>query len=922
MELLDRERELAALNDLLESSRSGAGGALLLRGELGIGLTALLDHLVESAAGMRVARVTGAEWERRLPFAAAHQLCTAWLDRLGELPDPQRDALEVAFGVREDAAPDRLLVGLGVLGLLASVAGEEPLVCTVDDVQLLDPASAEVIAFAARRLDGTRVALALAAHEPLPAGASYAGLRELRVGGLGRDAARKLIESVVVGPIDTFVRERLVGEASGLPLALLDLPTALTPAQLAGSVELPRVLPVGEQLEGRLLGAVCDLPADTRTFLLLAAAEPEVGASLLWRAADHLGVSVDAAAVAEERGLIRVGQRVSFRHPLMRLAIYGDAPVSERQRVHEALVDAIDPDVDRDLRALHRAAASLAPDEDVAVQLEESAVRAKGRRDYGTAASLLEQSAELTPDPVRRYKRTLVAAQAALAGGALAKATALLDRPPPRSVDEAQRAQADSLRGAIGLALGQGADRVTMLLDAARALGPLDARLARDTYLEALEVAIHAGVLGSDASLIRAAEAARAAPRAPDPQTGADLLLEGVALLVTSGHRASVTTIRKALDALRGADEPRWLALASIAAAEIWDDDALHDLMSRSVALSSGAGDSAIFPPALRPLGDLDAVVAGRFGTTTAPFAEVWGEEGEEGRQARLVTPGELIASAWRGRSTEARELADACMREAFVREVGLDVAVAQYAIAVLEVGLGRYEAALTVVREVCEEDRLFVVTSALPELVEAAVRMGERQLAVDAVRRLSERTRASGTHWALGTLARARALVEEGDTAEDLYREAVEHLRRCRAAPQLARAHLVYGEWLRRERRRREAREQLRTARDMFIFMGAQAFAERARMELAATGEHAARRAAEASADLLTPQEARIAKVVADGASNAEVAAQLFISPRTVEYHLHKVFRKLGVSSRTQLARVLRESGGAPMPTDSEEPA
>jgi DNA-binding CsgD family transcriptional regulator len=923
MELLDRERELAALNDLLESSRSGAGGALLLRGELGIGLTALLDHMTESASGMRVARVTGAEWERHLPFSAAHQFCVSWLNRLGELPDPQRDALELAFGVRDGAAPDRLLVGLGVLGLLANVAHDEPLVCTVDDVQLMDPASAEVIAFAARRLDGTRVALALAAHEPLPAGTPYAGLREIHVGGLGRDAARKLIDAVAVGPIDTFVRERLVGEASGLPLALLELPAALTPAQLAGSIELPRVLPVGEQLEGRLLGAVRDLPADTRTFLLLAAAEPEVGASLLWRAAGHLGVSVDAAAAAEERGLIRIGHLVSFRHPLMRLAIYGAAPVSERQRVHEALVDAIDPDVDRDRRVLHRAAASLAPDEDVATQLEESAARAKGRREYGMAASLLEQSAELTPDPVRRYQRTLVAAQAALAGGALAKATALLDRPPPRSVDETQRAQTDSLRGAIGLALGQGADRVMMLLDAARALEPLDGRLARDTYLEALELAVHAGGLGSDTSLMRAAEAARAAPRAPDPQTGADLLLEGVALLVTAGHRASVTTIREALDSLQGADEPRWLALGSIAAAEIWDDDALHDLMCRSVALSRGAGDSAIFPPALRQLGDLDAVVAGRFGTTTAPFSEVWGEAGQEdGRKARLVNPGELIASAWRGRSTEARELADACMREAFERELGLDVAVAQYAIAVLEIGLGRYEAALTVVREVCEEERLLVVTSALPELVEAAARIGERQLAVDAVRRLSERTLTSGTNWALGTLARARALVEEGENAEDLYREAVEHLRRCRAAPQLARAHLVYGEWLRRERRRREAREQLRTARDMFIFMGAQAFAERARMELAATGEQAARRAEEASADLLTPQEARIAQAVADGASNAEVAAQLFISPRTVEYHLHKVFRKLGVSSRTQLARALRESGAAPLPTGSEEPA
>ena len=922
MELLDREREIAALHDLLESSRRGRGGALLLRGEPGIGLTALLDQLSESASGMRVARVTAVEWERSLPFAAVHQLCVPWLHRMDELPDPQQDALEAAFGVRNLPAPDRLLVGLGVLGLLSNVAEEEPLVCTVDDVQWLDPPSAEAIAFAARRLGATRVAFALAAHEPLPASAPHAGLREVHVGGLSHDAACKLLDSVVPEPIDPAVKDRLVAAASGVPLALLELSGALTRAQLAGSTELPRMLPVGARLERRLLGMVGDLPADTRTFLLLAAAEPDIGASLLWRAAEYLGIPADAAVAAEEDGLIRVGKRVTFRHALMRLAIYGGATVFDRQRAHEALVNAIDPGVDRDRRAFHRAAASRAPDEDVAVELEGSATRAKGRREYGTAAGLLEQSAELTPDPIRRYQRTLAAAQAALAGGAPARATALLDRPPPQSVDERQRAQTDPLRAAIGLALGQGVDRVTTLVDAARALGPLDARLARDTYLEALEVAIRSGGLGSDTALVEVAENARAAPQVPGPPTAADLLLEGVTLLVTVGHRFATAPIREALDSLRSTDEPRWLALGSIAAVEIWDDEALHDLTSRSIALGCGVGDSSTAPAAFRQLGDLDAVVAGRFGTTTTVFAGVGAADELGDQQEPSVSAGDLIAAAWRARSTEAREVAEVCMREAFARGLGLDVAVAQYAISILEIGLGRYEAALTVVREVCEGDRLLVVTSALPELTEAATRSGERQLAAAAVSRLSERARASGTNWALGTLARSRALLEVGSRAEELYREAVERLRRCRAAPQLARAHLVYGEWLRRERRRREAREQLRTARDMFIFMGAQAFAERARTELAATGEQTARRAAQASAEPLTPQEARIARAVADGASNAEVAAQLFISPRTVEYHLHKVFRKLGVGSRTQLARVLRESGAGLAWVDSDGPA
>ncbi|MGZ4413530.1 MAG: LuxR C-terminal-related transcriptional regulator, partial [Gaiellaceae bacterium] len=754
-----------------------------------------------------------------------------------------------------------------------------------------------------------RMALVFAAHEPVRTGPSFGGIRELDVGGLPRDVASELLGAVVAGPLDSRVRDRLIAEAGGLPLGLIELPAQLTAEQLAGLARLPEVLPAGDRLRKTLLGPLRGMPRETRTLLLLAAAEAEGRTSLLWSAAALLGISADAAGPAEAAGVLSVAQRVSFRHPLSRLAIYEAAPVAERQRIHQALVEAIPP-VDPDRRTWHRAVATLAPDEGVAAELEGSAARARGRRDHASAAALLERAAEFTADPEKRFRRTLAAAHAALGAGAPGRATALLDRARPQPDDDLQRAQADRLRGAIGLALGQGADRATMLLRAARALESLDTRLARDTYLEALEVAIYTGHLGSGTGLLKAADAARSAPRMADSQViAADLLLDGLALLMTSGHKSAMPVMRRALESLRGARELRWLALGSLAALEVWDDDALHDLSNRQVDLAREVGGSDRLPHGLDS--DLDEVVAGRFGTATSPFAETPEGVGAAGG-ADIVSPAELIASAWRGRSAEARELAEGCMREAFARQLGFHVAVAHHAMAVLELGLGRYEAALSAAREACEEPTLYVVTATLPELIEAAVRTGERELAVSAIARLAERSLPSGTDWALGTLARCRALLEDGARAEKLHRKAIELLRRSRAAPQLARAHLLYGEWLRRERRRREAREQLRTARDMFIFMGAQAFAERARGELTATGEHARRRVTESTANLLTTQEARIAKLVGEGASNAEIAAQLFISPRTVEYHLHKVFRKLDVSSRTQLARVLLEPNGS----------
>jgi DNA-binding CsgD family transcriptional regulator len=906
MELLDREPERAALNGLIESAGRGRGGALVLRGEPGVGLSTLVEDQVARASRMRVARIRGARPERDIDFAALHQLCAPMLEQLDGLPARQRDSLAAAFGLIEGRAEDPFLVGLAVLGLLSESAEKQPLLCAIDDAQWLDEPSAEALAFVARRVDREPVAFVFAIHDTA-ASTPFAGIDELHVPGLPPEACRQLLASAITGPLDGVVRDRVIADLGGNPLALLEVYGQLTPEQLAGVAGLPEILPLGDRLAKKLLGPIPDMPRETQTLLLLAAAEPDGTASVLWTAAASLGLSADAAAPAEAQGVLRLGQPRAFRHPLLRLAIYESATVAQRQRVHRALADALDHAVDRDRRAWHRAAASLTPDEDVAAELEGAADRAKGRRDYPAAAALLERAAGLTPDASHRYGRLLAAAQAALADGALGRAASLLDRASLAPLDERQRAHAQRLRGAIGLAAGQGADRATVLLRAARALEPVDPRLARDSHLEALEAAINAGRLGGERSLREAAEAARAAPRAPESDAGgADLLLDGLALLITARHDAAMPTIRRAFDALLGVDEPRWLPLGCLAAFETWDDDALHRLTNRRVELTPTTGALASLPFAVDHLGDVDVVVAGRFGSATVSAAD-----------ARPISPADVIASAWRGRPAETRELAEACMREAFAGERGLHVAFAHFAIAVLEVGLGRYEAGLTAARAACDEAGLFVLAPALPELIEAAVRVGERQVGVAAVAQLSKRADGSATNWALGTLARSRALLEDGAPAEELYREAIDRLRASRAAPQLARAHLLYGEWLRRERRRREAREQLRTARDMFIFMGAHAFAARARDELTATGEHARRRLVDAPADLLTAQEARIAGLVCEGATNAAIGAQLFISPRTVEYHLHKVFRKLGVSSRTQLARLMLDSDAPVEPHD-----
>ena len=901
--LRGRRTERAALDRLLAEVRAGQSRVLVLRGEAGVGKTALLDYLHEQASGFRIARAVGIESEMELAFGGLHQLCTPMLSKLAGLPGPQRDALGTAFGLSTGEAPDRLLVGLAVLGLLSEVAEELPLVCLVDDAQWLDQASAQALAFAARRLLAEPVALVFAVREPSEE-QQLGGLPLLTVAGLSSRDARALLDSVTPGRLDEWVRDRIVAETRGNPLALLELPRGLSAAELAGGFGLPDTPTLASRIERSFLRRFESLPVKTQRLLLAAAAEPVGEVTLLWRAAGRLGVGADAVAPAEAAGLIELGARVRFRHPLLRAAVYRAAALPDRREVHRALAEATDPGADPDRRAWHRACAATGPDEAVAVELERSAAGAQGRGGVAAAAAFLQRSAELTPDPARRGARALAAARAKFAAGAPDAAYELLVMADLGRLDELQRAELARLRAQMAYAERHGGDAPRLLLDAANRLGPLDSGLARETYLEALGAAIFAGRLGRGLSVREVAEAARtAAPPAPQPPRPMDLLLDGAVTRLTEGYVAGARPLRRALDALRrhggrGETDIRgWLWMASIAP-ELWDDAAWYELTVRAVGLAREAGALAVLPVWLIYRAGLH-VHAGEFGAATGLIEEADAITAATGN-ASLGWISMMLA-AWRGEETRALELIEAVVRDATAMGEGRALGLACYATAVLYNGLGGYEAALAGARRACEYEDLAFFGWSLAELVEAGARSGASDEASAALQQLGKRTRAAGSEWALGIQARSRALLSDGPAADTLYREAIDRLGRSRIAVHLARAHLVYGEWLRREQRRAEAREHLRAAHDMFGRFGAAAFAERARRELQATGETVRKRTTD-TRDVLTVQEAQVARLAAEGHTNPEIGAQLFISPRTAEYHLHKVFSKLGISSRRQL--------------------
>jgi DNA-binding CsgD family transcriptional regulator len=908
---------MATLRGLLATARTGSSQVLVLRGEAGVGKTALLRHTADTADDFRRIQLTGVESDMELAYAGLQQLCAPLLGHLDELPKPQREALDVAFGRGAGATPDRFLVGLAVLSLLAAATSDQPLLCIVDDALWLDQVSVQTLAFVARRLLAEPIVLLFAARD---AGAeALGGLPELVITGLSDVDARDLLDSVLLARIDERVRDRVVAETRGIPLALLEVPRSVSAAELAGgfwNVGGAHTSP--GQIEEGYVGRIKSLPTDTQRLLFIAAAEPVGDAALFVRAAASLGLSVDALAPAEAEGLIVFGPRTRFRHPLMRSAAYRAANLNERRAVHRALAEATDPRHDPDRRAWHAANAVSGPDDVVAADLEQSADRAQSKGGIAAAAAFLERAAALTVDPALRSARALAAAQAKRDAAAPAAAYELLAIAELGPLTDLQRAQVDRLRAQMEFARSRGdgtgapqvSDSVPKLLAAAKRLEAHEDGLARETYLEALAAAMYAGRLAEPGTLVKVAEAAGAAlGNDENLRRPLDLLLSGVTSRITSG--GGTERMRTALELMgRQAHDGdgqalRWMSLGlaivqESAVGEVWDDVVYRQLATAAVQQARDVGALAVLPPALAFRAGVH-LLAGEFATATALI--------DEAASIALATEyaplryHSLSLAAFRGNPGEAIGLIESATREARARGEGRVLGVTGYLSAVLYNGLGRYSEAFAAARKCCEYNDLGFHSWSLFELAEAAIRVGDKETAAWAVHSLAARAGSSGTDWGLGALAHARALVADDETADSLYSEAIERLERTSVVIHLARAHLCYGEWLRRTNRRNDAREQLGEAYLLFSRMGAGAFAERARRELLAAGRKV-RKAPVGSGDELTAQEAQIARLAGDGLTNPEIGAQLFISTHTVEWHLRKVFVKLGITSRRQLRK------------------
>jgi DNA-binding CsgD family transcriptional regulator len=902
--LVGRSAEYATLDRLLGEVRDGASRVLVMRGDPGIGKSALLDYAAAAATGFLVIRATGVESEMEFAFAALQQACAPLLAHLGQLPVPQADALRVAFGLSLGEPPDRFLVGLGVLGLAAEEAASQPLLFLVDDAQWIDQTSLQALAVMTRRLYGESVGVIFSARGGAGRG-ELAGFPELMVPGLAEPEARALLAEVVTDRLDERVRDRIIAEAAGNPLALVEFSREITETgELAGGFGVSPWIarPLADRVAERYLARVTGLPAATRRLLLVAAAEPLGDPVLLRLAGDRLRLRLDDLVPAEAAGLVRLGTHVAFRHPLVRSAIYRSAPAADRQAAHDALAEVTDPGQDPDHRAWHRAQATFGPDEAAAADLEQSANRALGRGGPAAAAAFLERAAALSPDPAERARRNLAAAQPRYDAGAPREAAVLLAAAQAGPLSELQRARADQLAWRIATVLGSTGDAPRLLLSAAARLAPRDAGMARRAYLDAFMSALVTGG-SAGTSWQEVGRAAAEAPAPPGPRQAADLFLDGLTAQASDGYQAGLPPLR---DGLRMLAAGPWgtpgtamvsvLWLACRIAMNLWDDESFVLLAGRLLDSARRTGTVQELPGAF----GMSATAGLLTGDLAAAAAAIEQQDAVIALAGYIPAPhGRLALAAWQGRT-------DAYLAAADDDDRAAELGVSAYTAALLYNGLGRYAEAADAASAVIERaDRLGYRLWALPELAEAAARSGRPDLARQAVTLLEQTTGPSATQWALGIHARSKALISDGDPAEELYTEALTRLARTRVVPQLARARLLYGEWLRREKRKTDARIQLRSAGEMFAAMGADGFARRAERELAATGERIRTRDIRPVMDL-TGQEAQVARLAAEGHSNPEIAAQLFLSPRTVEYHLHKIFGKLDISGRGQLARAL----------------
>ena len=899
-----RRNECAALDGLLDRVRGGRSAVLVLRGEAGIGKTALLRYVTDRAAGFSVARCMGVESEMELAFTGLHDLCTPMLSCLDALIEPQREALSVAIGLASGERPESFLVALAALNLLAQAAEERPLLCVVDDVQWLDQATAQVLGFVGRRLLAEPVGLVFAARTTVASEDPLAGLPDLRLSGLDEPSAQALLASVTTARLDESVRRRIVEEAHGNPLALLELGVL----DFAGGFALPDAVSVPHRIQDQYLTRLRGLSRATQRLVLVAAADPVGDPTLLQRAAQTLGLGTDAVELAVDAGLLDIDAGVRFRHPLLRSAVYQAAEVEQRRAAHAALAEATDPHSDPDRRAWHRAYAAGAADEEVAAEVIGSADRAARRGGVAAAAAFWDRAVALTPDPGRRAARALVAAEAKYAAGDFAATGKLLAAAHIGPLDEYGHARVELMRARIAFKLNRGADAPSLLLHAAQRLEPLDAELARQTLLEALLAAIYVGRLADGCGLAEVALGAKSVPLDPEPLPHPHLLLRGLAVRALDGYVAAAPLLKDALRQYLA--QPRELDVLChpycVVAAELWDEEAWFDIANGQVQLARSSGTLSRLVEALNGLA-VFSIHVGELAQAEALISE------EKNIQLGITEPltsyAAVLLAAWRGDAARAADLMDQMIISASSRGEGMALAFVEYAKAVLHDGLADYEQAAVAAHGASCDDRLVIPHWPLPELVEAAMRSEQPAHAAAACERLSAMAAASGTDSARGAAALARALVADGDVAEDLYREAIEVLVGTRMASHLARARLCYGEWLRRTDRRAEASTQLRAAFDAFSAMGANAFADRARRELEATGEKV-RTYREDPGLELTPQEHQIAQLARTRRTNPEIGAELFLGARTVEWHLRNIFTKLGISSRHELDAALTRLG------------
>lgn len=905
--LLGRRTECETLDRLVADVTAGSSRVLVLRGEAGVGKSALLAYLAQQTSGWRVTSAVGVESEMELAYSALQQVCAPLGKYLTKLPAPQREALTTVFGLSSGPAPARFLVGLAALTLIAEAAEEQPLACFVDDAQWLDRASGQVLAFVARRLLAERVALVCAARTG-DRDDILMGLPALQLRGLGDADARSLLLARVHGPLDPAVTDRIVAESRGNPLALLELPRTWEPADLAGGYGVLDTRPVGSRIEQSYARRLIALPSETQVLVLMAAAEPVGDATLLRRAAGRLGLDMAALTPAVDAGLLRIRGRVEFAHPLVRSAAYRADDGAHRRRVHRALADATDPETDPDRRAWHRARATDRPDEEVAAELERSAGRAQARGGVAAAAAFMQRAVAFTEDSVRRGERATTAAQASIQAGAFDRALRLLTTADAAPLDDLQRARVALLRAHVAFARGLGREAPPLLVEAGRRFELLDLELARETYLIAWAAAVFAGHLPGDSDVLDISRAVRALPPPPGTPRPLHLLLDGLALLITDGRAAAVPLLQRAAQALIDLplhDVLRWGWTATAASNAVWDHEATRTIAARHVELIRGAGALAHLQLPLAALGNAH-IWSGDFATAASLLADAGSLAAATGSGLPPDTTLRLLAL--QGKDIEAFALIARTLEHAASEGQAMAAVYAHWAAAVLYNGLARYDEAMTAATHATTDPfEPFISSWALPELVESAVRADEVELAHDALLRLAETTRPCHTDFALGIEARCRALVADGTVADGLYREAMQRLSRAGLRPDLGRTCLLHGEWLRRQGRRHDARRQLRTAYELFTGMGMEAFAERARRELIAAGDHVRERSVQ-SRDELTPQEEQIARLAREGLSNSEIGARLFLSGRTVEWHLRKVFTKLGIASRRELRRALAE--------------